>query len=61
MFNRILFRSILLVRKLEENPPVLLSLLCFFLFLTLSKGDWQIVGKFADLDVSDICQEVRRG
>lgn len=38
------------------------SLFSFFAFLTsLSKGDWQIVGKFADSGVSDMCQKVRRG
>lgn len=42
-----------------ENPP--LSFPFFFSFLTSSKGDWQIVGKFADSGVSDTCQEARRG
>lgn len=45
-------------KKLAENPPISFS---FFPFLTSSKGDWQIVGKFADSGVSDMCQEARRG
>ena len=59
VWYRALFWPIPFVRKHEKNPLVFLSLL-FFLFLTLSKGDRQIVGKFADSGVSDMCQEVRR-
>lgn len=45
----------------SSNRILSFFFLFFFLFLTfLSKGDWQIVGKFADSSVSDMCQEVRR-